>query len=408
MVAYTEEIEKVAPALVSSRTAIVGPITANIAFVMEITLVPLLLSAIQLQFSLSIGDLAWVFNAYGIAVAFGVLLGGWCGDVFNTRKVFGFGVAFFAAGSLVVAAAESFEMLIIGRLLQGFGAGIFSPLVPLLLTRVSPQKPGRMLIVWGSIAGYVTAFAPFFYGHFLSEHGWTIAFVFIAVLAVIALVILIATHPTDEIAATSRPILDYSALFRTRKLWMTFVYVFCTYGSITYYLFMLPIWQSNNGSKSVGVGLALTILWLTFSGLSTLLRNMVDRPHIRTIMLVAPLLIAAGVPLSYFNENLWMIVLSAMLVGSGLACSNAPSTQLVLRFSPKGMSAVSTSLDITFARLGGIATVAILAESAFAYAVPSICLLSLAAVFCALGACKGFGVEPEIRTDRMPVASVKE
>ncbi|MDO7624147.1 MAG: hypothetical protein MUQ98_12940, partial [Loktanella sp.] len=112
-------------------------------------------------------------------------------------------------------------------------------------------------------------------------------------------------------------------------------------------------------------------------------------------MLVAPLLIAAGIVLSYFSENLWLIIISSMLVGSGLVCSNAPSTQLVLRFSPKGMSAVSTSLDITFARLGGIATVALLAEAQFVYAVPSICLLSLVAVLCALAAYKGFGAEPD-------------
>lgn len=408
MVTDTEDGEKVARARVSSRTAIIGPIAANVAFVMEITLVPLLLSAIQLQFSLTVGELAWVFNAYGIAVAFGVLVGGWSGDVFNTRKVFGFGLAFFAGGSLVVAASESFEMLITGRLLQGFGAGIFAPLVPLLLTRASPQKPGRMLIVWGSIAGYVTAFAPLFYGHFLSANGWKIAFVFIAVLAVVALVILIGTHPQDDTEPSPRPTLDYSKLFQAPKLWMTFVYVFCTYGSITYYLFKLPIWLSKTEDRVIDVGLALTILWLTFSGLSTLLRNMVDRPHLRTIMLGAPFLIAAGVPLSYYSENLWLIVLSPVLIGAGLACSNAPSTQLVLRFSPKGMSAASTSLDITFARLGGIATVAILAESAFAYAVPSIGLLSLVAVFCAIGACREFGAEPKIRTDQMKVMGAKE
>ena len=73
-----------------SRRAVIGPITASVAFVMELTLVPLLLPAIQLQFGLSVGQLAWVFNSYGIAVAVGVLLGGWCGDAFKTERVFGF------------------------------------------------------------------------------------------------------------------------------------------------------------------------------------------------------------------------------------------------------------------------------------------------------------------------------
>lgn len=389
MTSYTTEIDKAGSVALSTRRAIIGPIAANIAFVMELTLIPLLLPAIQSEFGLSIGGLAWVFNSYGVAVAIGVFLGGWCGDAFNTRKVFGYGVAFFAAGSLLVAAAQSFETLIIGRAIQGLGAGIFSPLVPLLLTRASPQKPGRMLIVWGSIAGYVAAFAPLLYGGFVGEYGWNIAFIFIAAIAIIALVVLNRTQVDENPAPCSNSAADYSALFRAGYLWMTFVYVFCTYGSITYYLFRLPVWLSENEVKTASVGFVLSVLWLTFSGLSTLLRNMVDRHYIRTIMLAAPLLIAAGLLLSYYNENLFLLILSSVLVGSGLACSNAPSTQLILRFAPKGMSAVSTSLDITFARLGGIATVAILAEAQLAYVVSAICLLSVVAAFCALATGKG-------------------
>lgn len=389
MTSHTPKIEKAELVTTSPRRAIVGPIAANIAFVMELTLVPLLLPAIQLYFGLSIGELAWVFNSYGMAVALGVLLGGWCGDAFNTKKVFGYGVALFAAGSLLVAAADSFEALIIGRILQGFGGGIFSPLVPLLLTRALPQKPGRALIVWGSIAGYVAAFAPLFYGTFLGDYGWSIAFIFIAIIAIIAFLVLQGSQGIDDRAPYAGSTTGYSALFRTRDLWVTFVYVFCTYGSITYYLFRLPVWLSSNEVKAAGVGFALTIMWLTFSGLSTLLRNMVDSPHIRTIMLAAPLLIFAGFMLSYYNENLFLVVLSSVLVGSGLACSNAPSTQLILRFAPKGMSAISTSLDITFARLGGIATVAILAEAEFVHAAPAIFTSCLVAGFCTLSASKG-------------------
>ena len=389
MTHYTREIDNAGSVAVSSSRVIIGPIAASIAFVMELTLVPLLLPSIQLQFGLSIGELAWVFNSYGISVAVGVLLGGWCGDAFNTRKVFSYGVTFFAAGSLLVAAAESFEALIIGRSLQGLGGGIFSPLVPLLLTRASPLRPGKMLIVWGSISGYVSAFAPLFYGSFVGEHGWNIAFVFTAIVAVIALVISNESQTTDALAPDSGTTMDYSELFRAGYLWVTFVYVFCTYGSITYYLFRLPLWLSSGDTEAASVGFALSIMWLTFSGLSALLRNMVDRPHVRMIMLAAPLLIVAGSPLSFYSEHLMLLVLSSVLVGSGLACSNAPSTQLILRLAPKGMSAVSASLDIIFARLGGIAAVAMLAETEFPYAATAICLSCLVAVFCALTISKG-------------------
>ncbi|MFQ6548991.1 MFS transporter [Aestuariibius sp. 2305UL40-4] len=389
MTSHTPEVGKPDSVVVSPRAAVIGPIAANIAFVIEITLVPLLLPAIQLQFGLSIGELAWVFNSYGIAVAVGVLLGGWCGDAFNTKKVFGYGVAVFAIGSFLVAAADSFGTLIIGRTMQGFGGGIFSPLVPLLLTRASPQKPGKVLIVWGSIAGYVAAFAPLLYGSFLGAHGWNLAFILTATVALIALMILNGSQITDDLAPRPGSTTGYSELFRTRDLWVTFVYVFCTYGSITYYLFQLPVWMSDNEVNWASTGFALSILWLTFSALSALLRNMVDRPDIRPIMFSAPLLIAAGLWLSYYSEILLLLVVSSVLVGSGLACSNAPSTQLILRFAPKGMSAISTSLDITFARLGGIATVAFLVETDFVYAALAIGLLCIVAVFCALKASKG-------------------
>lgn len=389
MTSHTPDINKADPVVVSPGKAIIGPIAANIAFVVELTLVPLLLPAIQTQFELSIGALAWVFNSYGIAVALGVLLGGLCGDAFNTRKVFGYGVAFFAAGSFLAAVAESFEVLLVGRTLQGIGGGIFSPLVPILLTRASPLKPGRMLIFWGSIAGYIAALAPLFYGSFLAGHGWNIAFIFTGVIAAAALVLLASTQSAEEIRPFPRPKVDYFALFRTGDLWMTYTYVFCTYGAITYYLFRLPVWLSENSVEVAGVGFALSVLWLTFSALSTLLRNRVDGPNIRIIMVAAPVLIAAGFPLSSLNETLFFLVLSSVLVGAGLACSNAPSTQLILRFAPKGMSAISTSLDITFARLGGIATVAILAEVGFAYAVLAVCLCCIVAAICAIAAGRG-------------------
>ena len=92
----------------SSRRAIVGAIAISIAFVMELTLVPLLLPAIQAEFGLTISEVAWVFNSYGVAVAVGVLIGGWLGDLFGVRKVFAAGVVLFATGAALVALAGCF------------------------------------------------------------------------------------------------------------------------------------------------------------------------------------------------------------------------------------------------------------------------------------------------------------
>ena len=375
---------------VSSRSAIFGSIAVSIAFVMELTLVPLLLPAIQSQFGLSIGELAWVFNSYGVAVALGVLLGGWLGDAFKTQRIFGIGVLLFASGSAVVAYAGSYEIIIAGRIVQGFGGGVFSPLVPLLLTRALPHRPGKILIVWGSLAGYAAAFAPLIYGSTLAVYGWNLAFMIFAFVSIAALAIVQRSRTGDEPAPFTESNPRYSRLLRSRNLWVMFVYVFCTYGSITYYLFRLPLWLADSDFQVVSIGFTLSIMWLSFSVVSTLLRNLVDEPHVRGILLAAPVLIAVGFPLAYLCDEITCLVISSILVGSGLACSNAPSTQLILKLAPKGMSAVSASLDITFARLGGVATVAFLAQSVFGYAVFAITSMSLIAFICALAAARSF------------------
>ena len=369
-----------------SRRAVLGPMAASMAFVMELTTVPLLLPTIQLQLGLSIRELTWVFNSYGVAVAIGVLVGGWLGDAFSARRVFSAGAACFAIGSSTVSLAGSFEMLIIGRMLQGFGGGVFSPLVPLLLTRASPEQPGRMLIVWGSVTGYIAAFAPLFYSSFLESYGWNLAFQFTALLAIIAIIITFpyGARRQDRNASFSAPKMNYGQVLRSRDLWVMFVYVFCTYGAITHYLFSLPTKLANQDIDAASIGFTLSIMWLSFSALSTLLRNRMDAAEIQAIILSAPLLIGVGLPLLFLFESPFWFLISAILVGSGLACSNAPSTHLILRFAPKGMSAISASLDITFARLGGVATVAFLTQPSLHYTLPVILILCVIAAICGL------------------------
>ena len=344
---------------------------------------PLLLPAIQEQFDLTIGELAWVFNSYGIAVALGVLLGGWLGDLFKAKNIFGIGVLFFALGSTLVALATTFESVIFGRVLQGFGGGIFSPLVPLLLTKAAPRRPGKVLIVWGSVVGYVAASAPLVYSNFLSAYGWNLAFFVFTIVSIASVIFVFGSDIGNEPRARVASRTSYKMLFSTRELWLMIAYVFCTYGTITYFLFRLPLWLSESGYQEVSIGLALSALWLSFSLVSTLLRNKVDAPHLRSILLIAPVLITFGFLLATLCSDVVCFALASVLVGSGLACSNAPSTQMILRAAPKGASAVSASLDITFARLGGVATVTAFAQSTFEVMVLAVFFMCLVALACA-------------------------
>jgi predicted MFS family arabinose efflux permease len=366
----------------ATRIAILGPVSAQIAFVLELTLVPVLLPSIQAEFGLSLLETAWVFNAYSIAMAVGIVACAAGGDSFKSSKVFSFGVVLFLAGSILIYLAASNPTLIVGRICQGLGAGMFSPLIPVLLTQAVPDRPGRTLILWGSTAGYIAAFAPLAYGTMLNDENWNVAFLFIASVAGVSLLLIGMSLTLEDPTPGNEKSASYRQLFRTRELWLTFAYVFATYGAITFYLFRVPLFLADSGINISGIGIVLSVLWLSFSGMSALLRNSVDNHHIRLIMVSAPMVIAVGLMLA-FSANMALVVLSACLVGCGLACSNAPSTQMVLKFAPRGLAALATSIDISAARLGGIVAVTALAEVSLRISAGTILVASCLAAVCA-------------------------
>jgi DHA2 family multidrug resistance protein-like MFS transporter len=69
----------------------------------------------------------WVVNAYQLAVTVTLLPFASIGDSYGHRRVYVWGLAVYTAASLVCAVAPSLPVLVIGRVLQGFGgAGIMS------------------------------------------------------------------------------------------------------------------------------------------------------------------------------------------------------------------------------------------------------------------------------------------
>src|SRR5690242_8271015 len=69
----------------------------------------------------------WVVNAYQLAVTVTLLPFASLGDIHGHRRVYAWGLALYTAASLLCAIAPSLPVLVIGRVLQGFGgAGIMS------------------------------------------------------------------------------------------------------------------------------------------------------------------------------------------------------------------------------------------------------------------------------------------
>jgi DHA2 family methylenomycin A resistance protein-like MFS transporter len=142
-------------------------------------------------------QLGWGVNAYLLVAASLALVGARLGDRFGRRRIFGVGCACFAVGSLVAAAAPGFEVLLVGRVLQGVGAALVLPSsIEVIAVSLTGEAERRALLVRGTAFAVAFGVGPLVGGLFADTLGWRWVFVVVAVLAAVsALLILPRSSP---------------------------------------------------------------------------------------------------------------------------------------------------------------------------------------------------------------------
>ena len=107
--------------------------------VLDATIVNVALPSIQDDLGFSQSNLAWVVNAYLIAFGGLLLLAGRAGDLLGQRRVFLVGLAVFTIASLLCAVAQSQEMLIAARFVQGVGGALASAVILGMIVTMFPE-----------------------------------------------------------------------------------------------------------------------------------------------------------------------------------------------------------------------------------------------------------------------------
>lgn len=129
--------------------------------------------AIADDLDLSTSMLSWSVNAYVLAAAAFVVIGGQIGDVVGRRNAFLIGIVVFAVGSALVAGSQSGAMLIGGRACQGLGSAVMMPSTMSIISAVfPPEERGTALGVWGAVGGLGFAIGPLYGGFFSDELSW--------------------------------------------------------------------------------------------------------------------------------------------------------------------------------------------------------------------------------------------
>jgi EmrB/QacA subfamily drug resistance transporter len=138
----------------SRWVALVVLCVGMLMIVLDATVVNVALPSIQGDLGFSTSSLAWVVNAYLIAFGGLLLLAGRLGDLIGRRTVFLAGLAGFTAASVLCGVAQSQEMLIAARFLQGVAGAMTSAVILGMIVTMftTPRDQAKAIGVYGFVA----------------------------------------------------------------------------------------------------------------------------------------------------------------------------------------------------------------------------------------------------------------
>jgi EmrB/QacA subfamily drug resistance transporter len=193
----------------SSRARWFGLVFISIAvalIIVDSTIVNVAIPAVVKDLGITSTQVQWVQESYTLVFAALLLVFGTVADRYGRRRLLLTGVVLFSLSSVAAALAQSGDLLIASRVIQGVGGAMILPAtLSILNATFRGRERGIAFAVWGSTIGGMAAVGPLLGGWLTTDFSWRWAFGINVPLGVIIVIgILVYVNESKDETSTRR------------------------------------------------------------------------------------------------------------------------------------------------------------------------------------------------------------
>lgn len=229
-----------------------------IAPMLDSTMVNIAIDKLNKDFSTTLDTIQWSITGYVLALAIAVPVSGWLMNKFNGKKILIGAVIAFGVTSVFAGVSWNISSFILFRLLQGFSAGIITPLMSTLLVKTAGREHiGKVMAIVSTPMILGPILGPVIGGFIVQATSWHWIFFINVFIVLIAAPLMMKTLPDFE-PFNKNSKLDIFGIINLSLMSAAMIY------GIT----KAADHASFNNSETIlwaGIGLALAVIYIVYN-----------------------------------------------------------------------------------------------------------------------------------------------
>jgi DHA2 family multidrug resistance protein len=162
-----------APRQVGKWTVAISIAFGSLMATIDTSIVNVAIPQIRGELGASLQEITWITTGYMIAMVLVMPLTGFLGSFFGQKRVYLASLVVFTVGSVLCGTARSLEMLVVWRIIQGFGGGALQPTQQAILRQTfPPAEQGMAMAVFSMVIMVGPAVGPVLGGWITDNYSW--------------------------------------------------------------------------------------------------------------------------------------------------------------------------------------------------------------------------------------------